>query len=261
MKPQHWAIVVATALIVSVLLVGAILKMRPPAASSAESFTEKVHTLEPLFPAPAFAYTDQRGDTVTALTLKGTPYIANFIFTTCRTICPLLTTKMVQLHRLLPGASVRFVSFSVDPSHDTPEVLATYARSWNPEETRWTLLATDERTLPLTAAGFHITAMKTGSPNDSRSHHSLLRLPPRRRRRTRPRCLRQRRSRGLPRPRHRRPHARPRSATSAHRLPRRRHALPPALLRELSRAPHPRTTPGRHPRNAPPARGRDARHR
>jgi len=55
---------------------------------------------------------------------------------------------------------VRFVSFSVDPEHDTPEVLAAYARRWAPDETRWQLLATDAKTLPVIAAGFHVTAEK-----------------------------------------------------------------------------------------------------
>ena len=166
MKSQQWALVAAVTLVFSVVLFGAIHRMKPPPASVAESFTEKPHSLEPLYPAPSFAYTDQHGATVTPLALKGTPYIANFIFTTCRTICPLLTTKMVQLQRQLPGAPLRFVSFSVDPTHDTPKALAAYARYWNSDETRWALLATDDRTLPLTAAGFHITAMNTGTPTD-----------------------------------------------------------------------------------------------
>jgi protein SCO1/2 len=163
MKPQHWAVVGLVAFVLSALLIAAIVRMRPPAGASAESFAEHRHTLEPLYSAPPFAYTDQHGATVTSLSIKGTPYIANFIFTTCRTICPLLTTKMVQLQRQLPGVNVRFVSFSVDPLHDTPQALADYARTWNPDEPRWTLLATDERTLPVTAAGFHVTAMKNAS--------------------------------------------------------------------------------------------------
>ncbi|MBL8919235.1 MAG: SCO family protein [Myxococcaceae bacterium] len=116
--------------------------------------------LEPLFPAPAFAYPDQHGATVTTQTLGGKVWVANFIFTTCRTICPLLSARMVQLQRALKDADVRFVSFSVDPEHDTPEVLAAYARKWAPDEPRWALLATDAKTLPLTAAGFHVTAEK-----------------------------------------------------------------------------------------------------
>jgi protein SCO1 len=166
MKPQNWALVVLVAFIVSLFVVGAINRLRPPPAASAESLTERRHSLEPLFAAPPFTYVDQHGATVTSSSLKGAPYIADFFFTTCRTICPLLTSKMVQLQRLLPGAGIRFVSFSVDPENDTPPVLSAYASQWNSEERRWILLSTDDRTLPVTAAGFHITAMKTGSPTD-----------------------------------------------------------------------------------------------
>lgn len=118
-------------------------------------------SLEPLFPAPAFAYPDQRGATVTTQTLGGKVWVANFIFTTCRTICPLLSARMVQLQRSLKDADVRFVSFSVDPETDTPAVLAAYQGKWAPEESRWTLLATDAKTLPLTVAAFHVTAEKS----------------------------------------------------------------------------------------------------
>ncbi|MCU0702191.1 MAG: SCO family protein [Myxococcaceae bacterium] len=117
-------------------------------------------SLEPLFPAPAFSYRDHRGALVTPQSLAGTPYVANFIFTTCRTICPLITAKMVQLQRALPGVPVRFVSFSVDPEGDTAEALTAYATKWAPDEPRWSLLVTDERTLPVTVAGFHVTAEK-----------------------------------------------------------------------------------------------------
>lgn len=166
MKPQHWAWVFLLTFAASLALIGAIRALRPPPAATAESFAEAKHTLEPLFPAPPFAYVAQTGATVTSLSLKGQPYVANFIFTTCRTVCPLLTSKMVQLQRLLPGAAVRFVSFSVDPRHDSPETLAAYAHHWNAEEPRWVLLSTDERTLPVTAAGFHVTAMRAAAPSD-----------------------------------------------------------------------------------------------
>jgi protein SCO1/2 len=159
MTPRLWLLTAFVALLASVAIISTALSHRPPPAAAAEAFAEQPHTLAPLFPAPEFAYRDQRGVLTTPTTLRGQPYLANFVFTTCRTVCPLLTAKMVQAQRALQDVPVRFVSFSVDPATDTPEVLAIYARTWNPEETRWTLLATDARTLPDTAAGFHVTAM------------------------------------------------------------------------------------------------------
>ena len=96
--------------------------------------------------------------------LAGKVWVANFIFTTCKTICPLLTSKMVQLQRLTEGMALTFVSFSVDPAHDTPAVLAAYAQRWAPDEARWQLLATDEKTLPSLARGFRVTATPSSDP-------------------------------------------------------------------------------------------------
>jgi protein SCO1/2 len=160
MKLQHWAAVLGIAFLLSVGILGYAFTARPAPSAAAEALQGGAHDLKPLFPAPSFAYRDHRGALVTPASLKGTPYIANFVFTTCRTICPLLTAKMVQLQRQLDNVGVRFLSFSVDPEHDTPEALAAYATRWNASEDRWSLLATDATTLPLTAAGFHVTAAK-----------------------------------------------------------------------------------------------------
>lgn len=89
----------------------------------------------------------------------------------------MLTAPMVQLQRALPGVDVRFLSFSVDPANDTPAVLAAYAKKWAPDEPRWTLLATDAETLPVTAAGFHVTAEKNkpgGAPVPHHPHSSVF---------------------------------------------------------------------------------------
>jgi protein SCO1/2 len=75
---------------------------------------------------PPFALVDQRGVAITRESLLGQPWVADLIFTRCKTACPLMTEKMAKLGPSLP-ASVRRVSVSVDPDHDTPEVLAAYA--------------------------------------------------------------------------------------------------------------------------------------
>jgi len=116
--------------------------------------------IEALFPAPAFDFPDQHGQRVTRESLKGKVWVANFVFTQCRTICPLLTAKMVQLQRQLEGVDARFVSFSVDPANDTPEVLAAYAQKWRANEPRWLLLSTEAATLPALARDFKVVVAK-----------------------------------------------------------------------------------------------------
>lgn len=82
--------------------------------------------------APAFALVDQEGDTVRSSEFRGAPWVASFIFTNCTDVCPLITTRMAALRDSLRaenilGAGVRLVSFTVDPTRDTPEVLGEYA--------------------------------------------------------------------------------------------------------------------------------------
>lgn len=78
---------------------------------------------------PDFSLTERSGRTVTRSDLDGRPWVADFIFTRCTGMCPALSAQMRDLRRRAAevGLEARFVSFSVDPAHDTPAVLADYA--------------------------------------------------------------------------------------------------------------------------------------
>jgi protein SCO1/2 len=93
-----------------------------------------------LDPAPAFTLTNRDGRTVRLQDLAGHPWIADFIFTRCPASCPLMTARMARLNRELPDdLAVRLVSISVDPEHDTPQVLQRYAESYK-APARWLFL-------------------------------------------------------------------------------------------------------------------------
>lgn len=96
--------------------------------------------LPELTTVPAFALVDQAGQPFGREDLAGHVWIANFIFTTCPSVCPLLTTQMGNLESHLGSESLRFVSFTVDPERDTPEVLAAYALAHGAESERWSFL-------------------------------------------------------------------------------------------------------------------------
>ena len=127
-----------------------------------------------LWQAPSFSLTDQHRREVTLGSLRGEPFIADFIYTQCTSACPMLTSRMVMLQRSLAGMGVRFVSFSVDPAHDTPDVLATYAAQWNQQETRWTLLSTTDSTLADISSGFRVAAEKTHDEKSPILHSDLF---------------------------------------------------------------------------------------
>ncbi|WP_437737048.1 SCO family protein [Sorangium sp. So ce1335] len=93
-------------------------------------------------PLPAFELTDQRGQRFGLEQLRGRVWIADFIFTTCPTVCPKLTQRMkeIEVRSRDLGGALHLATFTVDPENDTPEVLAAYAASNQLPLERWTLL-------------------------------------------------------------------------------------------------------------------------
>jgi protein SCO1/2 len=90
---------------------------------------------------PAFELRDQRGATVRDADLRGRVLIADFVFTSCPDICPLLTDQLAGLQKKLPqNAGLAFVSFSVDPEHDTPEKLKAFASAHGADHANWYFL-------------------------------------------------------------------------------------------------------------------------
>jgi len=94
-------------------------------------------------PAPNFTLTSQDGASVSLASLRGKVVAVTFIYTGCPDICPLLTQKMVDVQNELGadfGAKIAFVSISLDPEHDTPEVLKDYAQFWGAKLDGWSFL-------------------------------------------------------------------------------------------------------------------------
>jgi protein SCO1 len=91
---------------------------------------------------PAFELTDERGQPFGSKDLKGRIWVADFVFTSCPTVCPKLTRRMqVIQHRARNlGQAFHLVTFTVDPENDTPERLAAYAREHHADASRWTFL-------------------------------------------------------------------------------------------------------------------------
>ncbi len=84
---------------------------------------------------PSFELQGHLGDSVGLDDLAGEPWIGDFIFTRCPGICPRMTERMAEVRdNLPPDSALRLVSISVDPEHDTPEVLRSYAEKHNAGE-------------------------------------------------------------------------------------------------------------------------------
>lgn len=86
---------------------------------------------------------DQRGQPFAVQELRGKVILFNFIFTACPNVCPVQTQALAEVQRAIPAADrdrVHFVSVSIDPEHDTPAVLHSFARRFNVDFSRWTFV-------------------------------------------------------------------------------------------------------------------------
>jgi protein SCO1 len=115
--------------------------------------------LPKLFPVPSATLVDERGRNVPLDSMKGGVAVYNFIFTHCTGTCPIMTNNMRALTPLIDkDAPVRFVSITVDPTRDTPQVLSAYAARVR-NDPRWTFLTGDrDAIVDVSVKGFKLTA-------------------------------------------------------------------------------------------------------
>lgn len=90
----------------------------------------------------AFSFTDQDGQTFGTDELSGKIWIADFIFTECQTVCLPMMFEAAELQQQFKeqDLEVEFVSFTVDPLVDSPEVLKDYIRQYSDDESNWHML-------------------------------------------------------------------------------------------------------------------------
>ena len=91
--------------------------------------------------APEFQLTAQSGLPFDSKSLAGHVWVANFVFTTCTGPCPMMSSQMHRIQNSTAGSpDIRLVSFTVDPAHDTPQVLSLYAANFQANPQRWFFL-------------------------------------------------------------------------------------------------------------------------
>ena len=93
---------------------------------------------------PDFALVNQAGHVVRADDLRGRAAVVSFVFTACPEVCPLVTAELARAQAGARSAglasTVRFVSITVDPQGDTPEVLGRYAARVGADTSTWDFL-------------------------------------------------------------------------------------------------------------------------
>lgn len=94
------------------------------------------------YTVPEFKLTNEFKQSFGSADLKGRFYIANFMFTSCPTICPSLMQKLDLVQKRIKGLGTKaaIVTFTVDPEVDTPEVLFKFARKRHSNPYIWSYL-------------------------------------------------------------------------------------------------------------------------
>jgi len=95
-----------------------------------------------------FSFINQDGKTVTEKDFDGSVYVTDFFFTTCHTICPIMSTQMERVASKFKGnAEVKFLSHTVDPEIDTVEQLKAYAIKHNADSKQWMFVTGEKKAL------------------------------------------------------------------------------------------------------------------
>lgn len=125
------------------------------------------HTIEP------FKFISQSGDTITESITKGKIYIADYFFTTCKTICPLMSKHLEKVQKEFEkDDQVIILSHTVDPETDSVPVLAQYAKDHHAQAGKWYFLTGDKPELYALARNSYFLSALTGDGGPEDFIHS-----------------------------------------------------------------------------------------
>ena len=118
-----------------------------------------------------FKLYDARANEFSLKELKGKVFVTDFIFTTCSGICPIMTRNLKGIHDdFKTNANIHFVSITVNPEVDSPQVLSDYAKKYEIDSGRWHFLTGSRESISdLAVKGF-----KIGSVTDLVFHSAYL---------------------------------------------------------------------------------------
>src|SRR6516162_3174379 len=133
--------------------------------------------LPEIAPAPAFALISQDSTRVSLADLRGKVAAVTFIYTLCGDTCPVLTPMMALVADRLGrdfGRKVAFVSITIDPERDTPDMLKLYAQAYGADVPGWSFLTGDPAAIKDLTRRYGVFASK--NPDGAVEHSSLTSL-------------------------------------------------------------------------------------
>lgn len=125
-----------------------------------------------------FALVNQDSAVITDETLQGKIYVADFFFTSCRTICPIMKTQMHRVYEAIQDDSdVLLVSHTIDPEHDTVALLHDYANRLGVKSNKWHFLTGKKDSIYyLAQTSYFATAMEAEDEPDGFIHSGAFLL-------------------------------------------------------------------------------------
>lgn len=133
--------------------------VNPELVDSTVQYKSKYHTIAD------FSFINQNGDTITQKNYEGKIYVADFFFTTCGSICPKMSTNLVDVQKaVLNNPKVMLLSHTVFPEVDSVSVLKAYAIKYGVVDSKWNLVTGDKKEI-YTMARKSYLAVKLGRPD------------------------------------------------------------------------------------------------
>jgi protein SCO1/2 len=131
-----------------------------------------------------FSFVDQDSTIITNETFKGKVYVADFFFTTCRTICPIMKTQMKRVYESTAAyPDFLIVSHTIDPEYDTVELLNNYAKMLGASSNRWHFVTgVKDSIYKIAQTSYFVTAAEEKSEPDGFIHSGAFLLVDRKQR-------------------------------------------------------------------------------
>ena len=134
--------------------------VNPELVDSTVQYISKYHSIDD------FSFTNQNGKTITQKEYEGKIYVADFFFTTCGSICPKMTTNLVEVQKaFINNPKVMLLSHTVFPEIDSVSVLKKYAIKNGVIDSKWNLVTGDKKQIYAMARKSYL-AVKLGKPEE-----------------------------------------------------------------------------------------------
>ena len=134
-----------------------------PSMISKELVAEEIQFVKKYHKIKDFSLLNQNGHKITEEDYNNKIYVADFFFTTCPTICPIMTENMGYLqNKLIDNPEILLVSFSVTPEIDSVQQLKKYALEKNVIDSKWNLLTGDKKEIYDLARKSYLVAKDDG---------------------------------------------------------------------------------------------------